>query len=188
MPGRAGRPQEATRPSSDRVESTHRLTWPQPARRPFLGASIVHQHQRNFDHYGKPPNTSDATWIIHEFLNEYLGIDNGRLFSGNIEKFPSLQASHHKTLLKEFVGRTLYVHYPYRTEWLNLLANDSQSSTNILRANISFCRDIVVETPETSRYTASIRLRPCRKEHDQTSTLPYERYASRCHDQSVGQG
>jgi hypothetical protein len=112
------------------------------------GAPIVGQHQRNFEHYGKPPHRGDATWIINEFLNECIGNEGGRLFSGNMEKFPTLQTSHHKTLLKNFIGRPEYLNYPYRMEWQDILGHDNQSSTNTVRANISFCRDIVGETAE----------------------------------------
>src|SRR5271170_5340466 len=48
--------------------------------------------QTDFTAYAQPPMPGDGTWIIHEFLKNFIGDNGGRLLTGNIEGLGSTRA------------------------------------------------------------------------------------------------
>jgi hypothetical protein len=52
-----------------------------------LGRPPLRQRQSGIEHYAAPPNPPDGPWIIHEFLQDFIGPAEGRLFTGNLGFF-----------------------------------------------------------------------------------------------------
>jgi hypothetical protein len=60
-----------------------------------VSPSLV-QKQKNRDDYSAPPRPGEGTWIVNEFLNEFLGDEGGRLFTGNAEKSPEFESHRYR--------------------------------------------------------------------------------------------
>ena len=52
-----------------------------------IGRPPLRQRQSGIEHYATPPNPGDGTWIMHEFLQEFIGPAEGGLFTGNLDFF-----------------------------------------------------------------------------------------------------
>jgi hypothetical protein len=109
------------------------------------------QKQKDRDDYSAPPRPGDGTWIVNEFLNEFLGDEGGRLFTGNAEKSPEFESEHVKVQLKNCIARSTYQHYPWKSTWEEYVNNDRSKTTLHIRENITFCRPI----PETRQLNKS---------------------------------
>jgi hypothetical protein len=97
--------------------------------------------------YFSTPHPGKGTWIVNEFLNNLFGNEGGCLFNynGKAESFPERANEHANLLLKAFIEQPIYAHYPWRTEWLDILADPGKAGASTLRANIMFCRGIPEE-------------------------------------------
>ena len=93
--------------------------------------------------YSKPPSPDEGTWIVNEFLNHFLDDDGGRLFIGKMANFPERSSEHVRIQLKDFLSRPEYTDYRWRQDWEEILNNENQGTTNKIRANLLFCRDIL---------------------------------------------
>ena len=109
-----------------------------------VGPGPLHQNQKkNLGLYSKPPRPGDGTWIVHEFLNEFLGDDGGRLFTGNAETFSEFESEHVKVQLRQFIAQPKYQNYPWKSDWRDLANDDESRATGHIRENIKFCREII---------------------------------------------
>ncbi|KAF8245580.1 hypothetical protein K440DRAFT_662751 [Wilcoxina mikolae CBS 423.85] len=91
--------------------------------------------------YSKPPLAGDATWIMNEFLDEVFP-DGGKVFSATVGAWPEKDGEHIRLLFSEFLHRSRYQSYPYRSEWVDILNDSRQASTNTLKKTLDFCRPI----------------------------------------------
>jgi hypothetical protein len=108
-----------------------------------IGPPPLRQKQKDKAAYSSPPKPGDGTWIVNEFLNEFLEDTGGRLFTGNETAWPEFTSEHVRVQLDHFINNPIYANYPHLGAWHALLEDDRPSSTTSLRENIVFCRDIL---------------------------------------------
>ena len=114
------------------------------------GSPPLRQKQKS-QGYSRPPNPGDGTWIMNEFLNEYLDdVEGGRLFNGKLEDFPERESENLRKLLGDFIRLDKFVAYPWREDWLAWIDTSTSSATSNIRENVKFCRDVTNKSANKS--------------------------------------
>jgi hypothetical protein len=111
-----------------------------------LGQKPLRNRQvQQLELYSTPPRPGEGTWIINEFLNDLFGMEGGRLFNGVAHNFPENAGEHVKLLLQRFVGQPIYANYPWKQDWLDILADPGKNGAATIRRNVDFCRGPITD-------------------------------------------
>jgi hypothetical protein len=136
-------------PTPGQAPPTRRPAPPTP--RP-ASPSPLRQHQRVTTIYSQPPKPNEGTWLVYRFLNHFLDDDGGRLLTGNAEKFPEFDSENVRIQLKNFLAQPEFSQYHYRQKWHEILDDNDQVTTNTIRANVAFCREVLDTRPVKKHY------------------------------------